>query len=285
MQRIYDGSGQSDDHYMAMLTLPLTFKEKNISLNQFVTDSGNGTHMHTTLGELHQYNLSAGFNDIGHSKASQYAAVQYRSPYVSTGLNGYFYSNNQQNYNFNMSGAVVAHAQGISFSPEMGDTMVLVKADKAKGVAVKNTAGLKIDRWGHAVIPYVTAYRMNEIILDPSDAIDQVELLSTSQELAPYAGAIVRVEFKTLPGMRLVIKSRQPNGKALPFAASVLDEDGESIGVVAQGSQILLRTDQTQANLVVKWGDAEDEQCQISYQLDKKSKAAMGYQQIEEQCK
>lgn len=285
MQRIYDGSGQSDDHYMAMLTLPLTFKEKNISLNQFVTDSGNGTHLHTTLGELNQYNLSAGFNDIGHSKASQYAAVQYRSPYVSTGLNGYFYSDNQQNYNFNMSGAVVAHAQGISFSPEMGDTMVLVKADKAKGVAVTNTAGLKIDRWGHAVIPYVTAYRMNEIILDPSDAIDQVELLSTSQELAPYAGAIAKVEFKTLPGMRLVIKSRQPNGQALPFAASVLNEDGESMGVVAQGSQILLRTDQTQANLVVKWGDAEDEQCQISYQLDKKSKAAMGYQQIEEQCK
>lgn len=285
MQRVYDGAGQSDDHYMAMLTLPLTFKEKNISLNQFVTDNGNGTNIHSTLGKLHQYNLSAGFNDIGYSKSSQYAGVQYRSPYATTGLNGYFYSDKRQNYNFNMNGAVVAHTQGISFSPEMVDTMVLVKADQAKGVAVKNTAGLKIDRWGYAVIPYVTAYRMNEIVLDPSDAVDQVELLSTIKELAPYAGAIAKVEFKTVPGMRLVIKSRQPNGKALPFAASVLNQEGESMGVVAQGSQILLRTNQTQANVVVKWGDAEDEQCQISYQLDKKSKAAMGYQQIEEQCK
>lgn len=283
MQKITDANGKKDDHYYLSLSFPLDFKRRSASLSHTVSDYGNNTNLSGTLNDDRSlsYNISA--TDIGYHQRSANASLQYRSPYTSAMVYG-GKGRDYHQWGANLTGALVAHAGGISFSPDMVDTMVLVKADNAKGAAINNSIGLKIDPWGYAVIPYVTPYRINEITINSKAVNDQVELLSSSLELAPYAGSISQVEFKTKAGFPLLIKSKQASGERLPFAANVYDAEGQSLGVVSQGSQIMLRTEALQNTLYVKWGDLATQQCKVSYDIRTKIKEQPGYQVIEEQC-
>jgi hypothetical protein len=97
--------------------------------------------------------------------------------------------------------------------------MVLVEAPDAAGAIVTNSSGVRIDDNGYAVVPYVAPYRMTSVTLDPSGMSRDVELESSSQQVAPYAGAIARLEFKTTKGQALIIHALGPDGNALPFGA------------------------------------------------------------------
>ncbi|AOA58703.1 fimbria/pilus outer membrane usher protein [Acinetobacter larvae] len=283
MQKTTDVQGNRDEQYMLMLSLPLQTKQRNsLNLMHVISDDGNNSSVSGLFGADQAYNYNVSVNDIGYTQYSSDARLQYRSPYLSSAVFASAGQNYHQ-YGLNLTGTVLAHRQGISFSPEMGQTMVLVQADAAKGAQIKNTTALKIDRWGFAVIPYVSAYRMNEISIDSKDIHDQVELLSSLKELVPYAGAIAKVEFKTQKGFLLSIKSKQASGAPLPFAAQVFDQNNQVVGVVAQGSQLILRSALHQGTLRVKWGDAATEQCQIHYQLDANTPHT-GYQKIEVPC-
>lgn len=284
-QRLKDDWGQRDDHYTLMLTLPLQFRKNNTTLTQRISDDGNSSSISGSRGDHREMSFHAAVSDIGYAHDSLNTGLQYRTPYMRTGLSASV-GHDYQQYGVNLTGTVVAHRQGLSFSPEQADTMVLVQAEDATGAYVKNTSGLKIDRWGYAVIPYVTAYRLNEISLDPKNVTDQVEMLSNLQVLAPYAGAISKVEFKTKKGFQVLIKAKQPSGAALPFAANVENAQGEQVGVVTQGSQLLIRTESLRDTLTVKWGDTLDpQQCQLNYQIDPaQKKNQQGYHVLEGQC-
>ncbi|TCM66602.1 outer membrane usher protein [Acinetobacter calcoaceticus] len=283
LQRIEDGLGQRDNHFFAMLSFPLQFRKNNLTLTQMLSDTGNTMAINGSFGEHRALSVNAALNDIGYSHTALNSSVQYRSPYATASVSGSFADDYQQ-YGLNLTGTLLAHRHGVSFSPEMGDTMVLISAKGAHGARIKNTSGLKVDARGYAVIPYVTAYRLNEIAIDPKNVNLKVEMLSTVQELAPFAGAIAKVEFKTKTGWPLLIKAKQANGEGLPFAAQVYDAQGQDVGVVTQGSQILIRTESLSGQLSVKWGDEQHAQCHVDYQLDNNQKTGHGYHVIEGIC-
>lgn len=143
--------------------------------------------------------------------------------------------------------------------------MVLVYAPDAVGAHVNNAVGLTINKSGYAVIPYVTPYRLNNITLDPQDMSTDVELIDNSQRIAPFSGAISKVDFATKSGKAIYIHSLMTDGKNLPFAAEVFNSKNENIGMVAQGSLVYIRTDNFKDSLTVKWGEDSSSQCQIHY--------------------
>lgn len=110
-----------------------------------------------------------------------------------------------------------------------------------------------------------------------------VELESSSQQVAPYAGAIAKLEFKTIKGQALIIHALGPNNTALPFGAEVLDTRNQVIGIVGQGSRIYLRTEALQGLLLVKWGTQPTQQCAVNYQA--KTQNSTDYEIIEASCK
>ena len=164
-------------------------------------------------------------------------------------------------------GNIVAHSGGVLFGPDQGQTMVLVYAPEAAGAKVNNTTGLSINKSGYAVIPYVTPYRLNDITLDPQAMSTEVELEETSQRIAPYSGAIAQVSFATKIGKAIYIRGLNAQGETLPFAAEVYNSQGENIGMVAQGSMVYLRTNNTADTVTVKWGDESSQQCRVKYDV------------------
>lgn len=78
----------------------------------------------------------------------------------------YNYNNNDRSFNYELSGGVIVHRNGIVFSQPLGGTVILVKSDGALETKILNHRGVKTDGRGYAVIPYSEPYSYNYITLD-----------------------------------------------------------------------------------------------------------------------
>ncbi len=87
---------------------------------------------------------------------------------------------------------------------------------------------------------------------------------------SPYAGSITKVNFSTKTGYALFINTQTSTGTHLPFAAQVFNQNKELVGMVAQGSRIYLRTPLTHDHLYVRWGERNNEECQLEYDIQSK---------------
>jgi len=142
-----------------------------------------------------------------------------------------------------------------------------VEAPHAAGARVGNAAGLHIDGHGYALVPYVTPYVLNTITIDPTGLPLDVQLDNTSAQIAPRAGAVVMVKFKTENGRFVLIQTKLPDGKTLPFGAEVRDEQDRVVGVVGQAGRIMARVNRDSGRLGISWGgDAgKDQRCTFAY--------------------
>ncbi|EMC8474611.1 hypothetical protein VLK97_002379 [Enterobacter hormaechei] len=62
----------------------------------------------------------------------------------------------------------------------------------------------------------------------------------TSRKVAPYAGAIVKVQYHTQTGVPVLISARW-KGEPAPFGADINNEKGNYIATVGQAGQIFVR--------------------------------------------
>ncbi len=187
-----------------------------------------------------------------------------------------------------ISGGIVAYAGGVAFTPTMGDTMAIVEARNAAGARLANGSGLRVDPWGHAVVPTLTPFATNQIEIDPKGLPMSVELKTTQQNVAPTAGAIVKMKFETdNPGRAAILRANGPDGKPLPFGAEVTDAQGQSIGTVAQGGRVIARGLKADSGrLMVSWGKGAAQRCGLDYVLPKAgSEAGTSYQVVDAGCR
>lgn len=165
----------------------------------------------------------------------------------------------------NVQGALALHSGGITFGPYLGDTFALVEAKGASGAAVLNAQGTVIDDNGYALVPSITPYRYNKIIIDPQGMAENFELNENEKQVAPYAGAAVKVMFKTRAGYALLIKAKLADHALLPIGTEVFDQENNVIGMVGQNNQMYVRTEQASGTLLLKWGKTASERCYLNY--------------------
>ncbi|NML33938.1 fimbria/pilus outer membrane usher protein [Paraburkholderia antibiotica] len=244
-----------------------------------------------TLGENNafSYSVNGGYSGGGTSRNTTSAggSVSYRSLVSTLAANASTASGYSQ-YGAGASGTVVAYGGGIVMSPATGDTMAIVEAKDAAGAQLANQAGLRVDHWGHALVPGLTPFSRNEIGIDPKGLPVSVELKSTSQHVAPTAGAIVRATFETdNPGASAIIRTTRTDGQPMPFGADVFDAAGQNMGTVAQGGRIIVRGLKSQkGELSVRWADGiHRQECRLSYSLpDTVSKTSTTWTTVDSVC-
>lgn len=268
INRTRNAAGKMDNQYTASVSIPLGRERHSpqASLNVTRNDNG-GTTVQTTLGgtagedDQFSYGVSASHGSQGGTDGS--VNGQYRTPYTSLQAS-YGQGRGYRGGSVGLSGTVVAHAGGVTLSPYTGDTIGLIEAPDAGGAKVDGYAGVTLDGRGFGVMPYLTPYRLNEVSIDPKGISTDVELENTSQQVAPRAGAVVRLQYKTITGRAMFVTSMLPNGEPLPFGAEVVDGNGNSIGVVAQGGRIFARLKENSRELQVSWGtEGKTETCRI----------------------
>lgn len=160
---------------------------------------------------------------------------------------------NYQQWTAGVRGAVVVHRHGVVAGPWVGDTFALVEAPGAAGARVGGGQGAIVNRGGYALVPSLTPYRYNNVTIDSSEMDNHVELQESQRRIAPMAGAAVKLRFATLSGYPLLITV---NGKeTLPVGASVTDDRGRIVGMVAQGNQVYARVEGEQGLLTIEGSD------------------------------
>ncbi|MGN7896843.1 fimbrial biogenesis usher protein [Enterobacter sp. 22452] len=212
------------------------------------------------------YSVQQGYANQGTGNSGS-ASLAHQGGYGSANL-GYNYSDNgdSQQVTYGVSGGVVAHRHGITFSQPLGETNVLVEAPGADRVKVDNATGVKTDWRGYAVVPYATTYRKNRIALDTTSLGDKVDLENAVVDVVPTKGALVRAKFDAHVGIRALLTLLH-NNEPVPFGATVTRDDEGTSSIVGDEGQVYLSGLAPKGTLKVQWGEGADQNCSADYQL------------------
>ncbi len=197
------------------------------------------------------------------------ASLAYRGTYATSNI-GYNYSQNYQQVNYGLRGGLLVHEDGLTLSQSLGDTSVLVKAVGAANTRIVNNSGVTTDWRGYAVVPSVTPYRSTRIGLDSRTLEDNVELLETGVNVVPTRGAVVRANYATRVGYRVMMVLTH-KGRAIPFGAVVVLRDDNSkeplSTIVGEQGETYLTGLPQKGILDVQWGNAVGQSCSVNYSL------------------
>jgi len=272
-----NGDAVSNDNLFALsVSLPLDRWMHNTGASYNLNNSKEGTTQ--TLGlngtALAQNNLNwnvqEGLSNTGAGSSTSLNA-DYKATYgeISGGLSQDKY---QRTANLGLQGGVVAHANGVTLSQPLGETIALVKAPGTHGTEITNQTGVETDFRGYTVVPFVTAYRHNTIALNTETLPDDADVTHAAQVVTPTRGAIVRATFSTRVGRR-VLMTLTHNGKPLPFGATVTTEDKDNEFIVGNDGQTWLTGLPQRGHLTVSWGQDARDHCVADYVLtDEKDK-------------
>jgi len=280
-QRMRNGASASmSNQVMLTLSIPLGrraaddgFRFNTLTSSVSRTSNGNSQIQASASGAGGRdmpvsFGVSASTADNDSGRTNTLGAFgSYRSPYGTYSANASTGSEANQ-LALGARGALVVHGGGVTAGPSLGRAAALVRAKGAAGARVINGQGAAIDANGYALVPSLTPYRVNNVMLDPSRLGMDVELGATSEEVVPTLDSVVLVEFRTEQGMPVLLRLRREDGEPVPLGSLVYQAEGErALGTVGQGGVALVRGMAEQGIAVVKWGDAPGEHCEASYQL------------------
>ncbi|ENB7485413.1 fimbria/pilus outer membrane usher protein [Citrobacter koseri] len=268
-----DENGESvthDNQFALSVSVPLDHWMHNTWATYNLNNSQDGTTQNiglngTALAEDNlNWNIQEGVSNTGSGNSTSMNA-DYKGTYgeVSGGVSQ---DSHQRSVNMGLQGGVVAHANGITLTQPLGETIALVKAPGTHGTHITNQTGVKTDFRGYTVVPFVSAYRHNTIALDTETLPDDADVTHAARIVTPTRGAVVRASFNTRVGSRVLMMLTQ-NGKPLPFGATVTTDDKDSEFIVGNGGQTYLSGLPQHGTLFVSWGQDASEHCVAEYTL------------------
>ena len=271
-----DHGAKSDRSIYFSLSLPWDYKKSNIFVNsnyqhntvQDQTSDSFGVNLSGTAGEQNNLNFGVGVSQYqsNDSNATTYNAnVGYLLP--QTNLAATVYSNgNDTQYSVSAQGAIVAHPYGITATNSVADTYSIIHVDNGAGATVENAWGIKLDRWGNAIYPNLSAYNLNSIAINPDQLPPEVTLESNQTELIPRLYSSTLATFKANVQSNILLRLRNTiNNTQFPMGSRIETPSGKLIGIMGQSNQSLLTQDirHLKEPLKIVWGDQVKQSCMI----------------------
>ena len=263
-------TGRNANNIFLSMSIPLGKNSQHHLTTQVGSRTLGGTYAASTLwgtfgaDNEYSYGLSANHDASGTSGSVN---GSYRSPYnllnASAGTgNGY------RQLGASVTGAIVAHPRGISFSEQVDDTFAIISAPGAEGAKVTSGTNARLGADGIAIVPHLNPYTFNTVGIDPQQATQDVDFEATSQQVIPRANSAMLIELKTRKGAGVLFQLTFADGSFPPLGSEVQDENGNAQGFVAQRGYVYVRGPKPTGSLTIRWGAAESERCSAPYSLD-----------------
>ncbi|HIH9945343.1 TPA: fimbria/pilus outer membrane usher protein [Klebsiella pneumoniae] len=274
----YEGYGRNystDNIFSFNINVPLNFWMPNTWATYGLNTSDPGSTSNSvglsglTLADNNlSWNLQQQYDNRDYSSGT--AGVDYKGTYGEI-FGSYNYDHNWQRLNYGINGGIVAHRDGITAGQSFSDTSALVKAPGVNGTRVVGNTGVKTDYRGYAIVPNITMYRRNDVVLDTETMPNDVDLDTTVATVVPTRGAIVRAEYSGKKGIRALLQLVDTHNKFIPFGAMVNlaseNSTNNNSGIVSDNGQVYLAGLPTTGVLLVKWGNSISKQCTVNYQF------------------
>lgn len=245
---VEDQDNDNEHVFMLSLSLPLSDWLPNSYANYNFANSSHSSPSHQIglNGNLLQgnnlsWNLQQSVSENGNNNGGN-AGLAWDASYGSMKGN-YAWSDETRSLNYGVSGGILLHSEGITFSQEMGETVALVKAPGAAGLNVENANGVATDWRGYTIKTQLSPYDENRIAVGNNDfSSDNIELEKNVLTLVPTRGAVVKAEFVTHIGYRVLFNVQMVNGKPAPFGAigAATLANGNVTGIVGESGELYL---------------------------------------------
>ena len=186
-------------------------------------------------------------------------------------------------YNGSLSGAVVAHDDGVTFTPyEVNDTFSILTVGDVSGVKVTTPQGpVWTDAWGKAVAPGMQAYQNNRMEVVAKSLPRNVDISNTYKELKVGRGSVSNINFNVVTARRVLMNVTLPDGRILDKGLAVSADDQYLTTVVDKG-QVFLPNIEPGAHLTV--GLPGHKTCKLDFSLPPKADTDGFFETINAVC-
>jgi len=277
-----------EDEDLLYVNVSIPFGEQSISTHYRQQGDDTSAGM-TTSGSLSQntaYSISAD-HDLQDKNNSFNGNVNTNLHYTQLSVGAGGGSNHQSNVNMTLSGGMVAHDHGLTFSPySVKDTFAIARlSEPVSGIEMSTPQGtVWTDAWGQAVVPGMPLYRNARIEINGNTLPKNMDLANGTKVLAVGHGSVSKLGFKVLNSRRVMIHVKNTDGTPLRKGSTVVDEKGNYIVTSVDDGQIFLN-DIASVNALYINDDYGKRQCQIHWKLtDKQDKEAF-YEETQGICR
>lgn len=282
------GSTDQDDEDLVFLNVSIPFGSQNISTHYRKQGERSSVGV-STSGSVTQnsaYSLSVD-REIEDQSDSFNGNINANLHYTQLSVGGGGDNHQQRNTNATLSGGVVVHDNGVTFSPyKVKDTFAIARlSDPVSGVEMSTPKGtIWTDAWGQAVVPDLALYRNTRIEIDPNSLPQTMDLANGTKMVAVGHGSVSKVGFRVMNSRRVMIEGKRPDGTQLSKGSSVVDEKGNYIVTVVDNGHIFINDIEGVKKLYVTDDDGQHK-CQLYWKLaDTQDKEAF-YEETEGVCR
>ncbi|MEX9691097.1 MULTISPECIES: fimbria/pilus outer membrane usher protein [unclassified Providencia] len=220
------------------------------SMNYNKSKYSNSTSLYgSSLDNKLNYNFYQTVSNNSENKSNLNFRYKANVAEFSTGTS---YSNSTKEFDYGVTGSVLAHQDGIIFAREANDTAILVQAIGASGARIdKSGENITIGDSGYALIPYATPYHYNDVGLFPEKFGMGYDIDGKVIKVAPTKGAISKVIFDVRKGYNFLV-SLNYQGQKIKFGTLVINNDDKMASIVNDDSTVYLTGVKPNSSYTVK---------------------------------
>ncbi len=272
----YDEDDREDKRFNIYFSIPFSWgddiatprRDLYVSNSTTFDDDGyqqNNTNINGIAGDKDQFNYGV---NLSHQRQDNETAaganLTWHAPFAT--LDGSYSQSNRYNQaSGSIHGGVVAWGGGVNLTNSLSDTFAIVDAPGMEGVSVQGNKYNTTSKKGKAIYSNLIPYRENTLLLDTTHADNDVALNGNRKAVVPYRGAVILAKFDTDERKPWFFRAKRPDGTPLTFGYEVEDETGQNVGVVAQGSQLFIRTNNVPQQVRVATDKQQGLSCTITF--------------------
>ncbi len=273
-----------NDIFYASVSIPWGEQSVNTYVRNDGTGSSTGVQTSGRLTPTLDYSVSAD-RDIDHHASSINGSLNSNLHYTRLGLNAGSHGYSQQNYGASLSGGIVAHQHGVTFSPSpVQETFGVIDLGRnVSGVAVSTPQGtVWTDAWGQAVVPSLPAYRTGRVELDAATLPKNADVDNGTRMVTAGHGAVPTLNFALSSVRRGMLHVSLPDNGLLPRGAVIVDAQGKYVTqAVAEGVVFLADLSQTG----VLYAELPDSRrCRLIFQAGPEENLTDYYETLTAEC-
>lgn len=278
-----DGKGKKDDLFYFNISFPLG---KN-SMNTYARREGGATRYGSTLmGNLSDDNAYSLGTEYDHKEkdSSISAGLSSNLHYSQLMLNASVASENRRSYSGSLQGGIVAHDEGVTFSPlPVRDTFGVASLDQpVAGVKIDTPQGpVWTDESGYAVLPSLNAWQKSRVEVSTETLPKNMDIGNGTRFLSQGRGSVGKVQFAAVTQRRVLLEVTMKDGKKLPKNRAITDTQGNYLTTSVDDGVVFLNNVSTRQVLV-----AQDDSgsCRIPLTLPEKAQTGVFYETAKGVC-